>query len=143
MSIKTNAKTLCLHCIDFRFMEHFNTILSKELYMDHDKIILGGSSLHINCDHNDCIFTNTFTDYFTKHVKIAHSLHNIKEILILEHENCLAYKNTYGLEYDKNNIEYHKNNLIRLKKFINENEFLSRFVYKYYFVKLDGSFIVL
>jgi hypothetical protein len=134
----TNAKTIVLHCIDFRFIHLIKQNLNiMKLHTNYDEIVLAGSSLHINCNHTDCQYNNTFRDYFHKHVNIAKTLHNISDVIIIEHENCLAYKRLYA-DYDKNPLQYHRQQLLQFKVWVNNIPDFTGLNFKYYFIGMNG-----
>jgi hypothetical protein len=135
----TKAKALVLHCIDFRFIDLIHTQLNiHKLHNNYDEIILAGTSLHINCTHEACSLKHTFTDYFNTHVQLAHTLHDIQEIWIIEHEQCLAYKRRYS-NYDENPIQFHMEEIRRFHSYVKSHDSLKKFIYKYYFIRMDNT----
>ena len=77
---------LVLSCIDYRFVDKTNAFLKKEYKcVLFDKFNLAGSSLGSNKNRDwRCTFLH--------HVKLAIELHDITKIIIIDHENCAAYK---------------------------------------------------
>ena len=83
-----DADTLLLSCMDFRL------IASVEKYManntktgEYDYVVLAGASLGVN--------NTTYPEWglsFWEHVQLSRDLHNIKNIMIIDHRNCGAYK---------------------------------------------------
>jgi hypothetical protein len=136
----TKANALVLHCIDYRFIDNIHTQLNiLKLHNNYDKIILAGSSLHINCKHNGCDYNHLFTEYFEKHLQLAYKLHDIKNVIIFEHESCMAYRNMYGDEYIKDPYTCHIKRIREFETYVKNNMILANFNYIYYFIKLDGS----
>lgn len=98
---------LVLECIDYRFIEKNHKFLKdnfKNTFFDH--FSLAGSSLGFNTNKN---WRKTCID----NINLAIKLHHIKKIVILEHEDCKTYDETYN-DF-KNNIdekkEYHISNI--------------------------------
>ena len=119
---------LVLECIDYRFIEKNNKFLKdkfKNTFFDH--FSLAGSSLGFNNNKN---WRRTCID----NINLAIKLHNIKKIVILEHEDCGAYIETYNYlrhSVDKEK-EYHISNI---KKCVN---FLKRI---YPGIKISGYYL--
>ena len=73
--------------MDFRVIEHqaeYMAHISKA--EDYDYVILAGASLGVNQE--------TFPEWgktFWKHLELARGLHNIKNVMIIDHRNCGAY----------------------------------------------------
>lgn len=89
---------IVITCIDFRFQEYIEKWLEKNLgKKNYDRVALGGG-----------VF-----DFYAilKQVEISHKLHKIKQVVLINHEDCGAYgaAGTY---------ERHKNDLVTAKKTI-------------------------
>lgn len=101
---------LVLSCIDYRFVNKTNAFLKKEYkYVQFDTFNLAGSSLGYNKNAH-------WRRTFLHHIKLAIELHNITKIIIIDHENCGAYKlykNEYENEYE---YEYHCINIKKCAK---------------------------
>lgn len=114
---ETKAKALVLSCIDFRFDFRFVNF-SKGEYMDNcDKFSLAGASLGYN--------QNTFPEWretCNKHIELAKQLHDIDEVIVLDHMDCGAYRILYDNPTLSRQEEYelHKKNLNKFKAMINE-----------------------
>lgn len=114
---ETKAKALVLSCIDFRFDFRFVNF-SKGEYMDnYDKFSLAGASLGYN--------QNTFPEWretCNKHIELAKQLHDIDEVIVLDHMDCGAYRILYDNPTLSRQEEYelHKKNLNKFKAMINE-----------------------
>src|SRR5829696_412965 len=88
MGSSHEADTLLLSCIDFRLIgavsEYMAKISKKGQY---DYVILAGASLGAN--------NNIYPEWgnaFWEHIQLARDLHNIKNVMIMDHRNCGAYK---------------------------------------------------
>jgi carbonic anhydrase len=87
-----NAKTILLTCIDFRFIDDIVNQMNKLGYMyNYDEFILAGASL----GYNGISGYNNWAQVFNDHINLALSLHHIKEIIIIDHMDCGAYKKVY------------------------------------------------
>lgn len=86
--------TLCVTCIDYRFLSKDVTWLNTELGLDFDNydiVALAGASLSAvptKVPQNP----NAFWDQ----IKIAMSLHHIKRVVLLDHMDCGAYREAFG-----------------------------------------------
>jgi carbonic anhydrase len=81
------ADLLLLTCIDFRF---FLTISEKMKGIKYDHVILAGAALGAvfeNMDHDINHWHRTFFD----HLGLAIKLHDVQQVVVLEHRDCGAY----------------------------------------------------
>lgn len=117
LSEKT-AKALVLSCIDFRFVNDKVSFFNKGEYMDnYNKFSLAGASLGYN--------QNTFPEWretCNKHIELAQQLHDINEVIVMDHMDCGAYRILYDNPTMSVQEEYtlHKKNLKKFKTMINE-----------------------
>jgi carbonic anhydrase len=87
-------------------------------YQDnYNKFSLAGASLGYN--------QNTFPEWretCTKHIELAQQLHDIDEVIVLDHMDCGAYRILYDNPTMSKQEEYtlHKKNLKKFKTMINE-----------------------
>jgi carbonic anhydrase len=138
------AKALVLNCMDFRLIDDMVYVMDKiGLNNNYDNIVLAGCSLHLTCgNHNDkkCNFNETFNNYFSKHLELAKKLHDISKIIIVEHEECGAYKKIYDeIEYKKDMETYHKKNMkLFYDKYENKFKELELEV-EFYMIDLKGK----
>jgi hypothetical protein len=103
---KCNA--LVLQCMDFRLRDNIVCQLNLKKYKNnYDEFIMAGSSL--GYENED--WKNIFRD----HIKLSYKLHDINEIIIIDHMKCGAYKLKYGnltdIEEEKYHIEHITNNI--------------------------------
>jgi carbonic anhydrase len=81
------AKALVFSCIDFRFLATERYFLSmKNLGNSYDWATLAGGSLALAGFPN-----SADTQAFWDQLEFSYKQHNIKRVLILDHENCDAY----------------------------------------------------
>lgn len=111
--------SIVISCIDFRFQPYIENWINKNLgKKNYDRVSLAGG-----------VF-----DFYTvlKQVEISNKLHQVKKVILLNHEDCGAY----GKE---GNFNRHKSDLIEAERKI-EAIFPDLDVETYY-VKLDGTFV--
>jgi len=109
---KLEAKAILLTCMDFRFLENIVTVMGKKGYkLDYDHFILAGASLA--CTQKEF---EDWADLFKKHVTLAEKLHNVKEIVCIDHENCGAYNLFYRGIKKEDEIAKHAENMIIFKE---------------------------
>ncbi len=86
-TIKKTGTALILSCMDLRVQDETSGHLQAYLLDEYDHVILAGAALgasHPTYEH----WRKTFWD----HVHLAIELHAVKELVIVEHEDCGAYK---------------------------------------------------
>ncbi len=110
------AKALVITCMDFRLIDDAVYFLNSKGYNNnYDNIILAGASLGYNQTKYDS-WKKTVDD----HIGLAKKLHHIKEIIVIDHMDCGAYK----LFYEKTKlsrteeIKLHKENFAKFEKLI-------------------------
>jgi carbonic anhydrase len=135
---------LVISCIDLRLTDdlvkflHFDNLQNR-----YDHFILAGSSLLCYHNQDDLILKNIFDEYkgwsktLNDHIKIAIKLHEIRDIYIVEHQDCGAYDNFL----DKKNTEVQsllKDEKMCHKKFALE---LADKIQKEHYVNVHAFFI--
>ena len=124
-----------LSCMDFRFVDDKVNFLNKIGYRDdYSKFVLAGSSLGYNQD--------TFPEWsksFDKHIELAKDLHNIDEVIVVDHMDCGAYRILYDNPSMSKEEEYklHQKNLHEFKSLINKK--FSSLRVTLLLINLDGS----
>jgi carbonic anhydrase len=84
--------TICLSCIDYRFVESIPEVLQEEEDVEfYDPFSLAGGSL----GYNQTVFS-TWPQTWLDTVQLAITLHKITQIIIVEHMDCGMYTNIYG-----------------------------------------------
>lgn len=116
LSEKT-AKALVLSCMDFRFVNDTVYFLNKDYKDDYNKFSLAGASLGYNQDK--------FKEWgivFDKHIELSKQLHDIDEIVVVDHMDCGAYRILYDNQDMSKEEEYqlHRKNLNKFKELINK-----------------------
>jgi len=111
LSEKT-AKAMVLSCIDFRFINDEIYFLNKDHKNSFNQFSLAGASLGYN--------QTTFPEWgvtFDKHVELSKQLHDINEIMVIDHMDCGAYRILYDNKEMTKDEEYelHAKNLNKFK----------------------------
>jgi len=89
------ASTLLISCVDFRLIDETEKLMKKLGLEDNfDKVSLPGASLALVNDKYT-YWGQTIEDT----IGILQKLHNIKQIIFLDHRECGAYKMLIGQEY--------------------------------------------
>jgi hypothetical protein len=103
---------LVLCCMDHKFINQTFEFLKKVPSSTFDYIILSGASLGYNTG-NEC-WKNMFLD----HVDLALQKNDINKIIVIDHDNCSAYKLHYAdIRKDPDlEEEYHYINMLKFKK---------------------------
>ena len=116
LSEKT-AQALVLSCMDFRFVNDTNYFLNKQYKDDYNKFSLAGASLGYNQDK----FKEWGTT-FDKHIELSKDLHNINEIVVVDHMDCGAYRILYDSPNMSKEEEYelHRKNLNKFRELIHK-----------------------
>ena len=127
---------LALSCIDYRLFDATIELLKEECCVDaFDHTILAGASLGYNQTKYPC-----WSHTFLEHVNLAIDLHKIKKIVVVDHEDCGAYKLFYPELKHKPCCEkkYHIRNI---RKFIADmKRRYPRIRFTGYMLFLDGTF---
>lgn len=131
------AKAIVLTCMDFRLIDDavlfFNSL---GLNNNYDEFILAGASL----GYNQTVYS-VWSETFDKHIELAELLHDITDIIVLDHIQCGAYKIFYNLPSIArvDEIALHNQNFIIFKQTINQK--YPHLNVSSYLMDLDGSII--
>jgi carbonic anhydrase len=111
---------LVISCMDLRLTDNLVEFLHFDnLHNRYDHFILAGASLLCTHHHSDKFMEGILGRYehwklaVEDHIQLAIDLHDIKDIYIVEHQNCGAYtsfldKNEVDLSTLENEREWHK-----------------------------------
>jgi hypothetical protein len=93
--------------MDFRLIDNVTCNLNlKGFKNNYDETIAAGASLGYNG-----LSTYTGWDTFIdSHISLSYNLHEISEIIIIEHEKCGAYSLQYGNMTSNQEYQYHIDN---------------------------------
>jgi len=87
-----HAEALVLTCMDYRLVDDAVRFFDgKHLTGEYDQVSLAGASLAAVSDK----FPSS-NKAFWDHVQIAKTLHHIKQVIVLDHRDCGAYKVAFG-----------------------------------------------
>jgi carbonic anhydrase len=138
-------KALVITCIDFRLIDEAVEYLNSKGYLDnYDEFILAGASLGYNTSLNALNVNPKYSGWdkvLENHIDISDSLHKIKEIIIIDHMDCGAYKAQLndGKSYSKcEEINKHVENLNIFRNTIN-SKYSSKYNVKTWIMRLDGT----
>lgn len=113
------ASTLLISCVDFRLIDETDKLMKQlGLEDDFDKVSLPGASL--------ALVNETYTHWgktIEDTIEILQELHNIKQIIFLDHRECGAYKKLINQEYlntKEKETEIHTEILNKARKLIKE-----------------------
>ena len=113
-----SCEALVVHCMDYRLQKYLNDWLDKNPGAgNYDRVAIAGGVLDIYA--------------VLKHVELAVRLHKIREVILVNHEDCGAYGSSGTLERHKVDLleAEHKIHALHMNLIV-EN----------YFLKLDGTF---
>ncbi len=118
MTGKHTTDAVIVHCIDFRFQKYLDAWL-RENYASckYDRVSLAGGVFDF--------------EYILKQIKISETLHDINEIILVNHENCGAYGAEGNYARHKSDLEKAKEELLRLYPALDV---------EIYYLHLDGEF---
>jgi len=115
---KLYCEALVVHCIDYRLQKHLNDWLDKNAGAgNYDRVSIAGGVLDIYP--------------VLKHVELAVRSHKIRKVILINHEDCLAYGSAATLDR-------HHADLLEAERKIHALH-MNLMVEKYY-LKLDGTF---
>ena len=88
------ADALLLSCMDYRLIDETERYMTGRGLRDkYDHVVLAGASLGA--------ITTKYPDWgrtFWEHLDIAIQLHQIHEVIVLDHRDCGAYKTILGVD---------------------------------------------
>lgn len=112
------CKTIIITCIDFRFQDLIDKwIDSKFRPKTYDRVAFAGGVLNL--------------DTVLKQIKIAYELHHIKEVVLINHEDCGAYGKEGSFERHSQDLKKAKEKIKSLFKNIDVET---------YYLNLKGEF---
>ena len=83
--VKRFTDAVVVHCIDFRLQKYLDPWLQEHFGHDnYNRVALAGGVLE--------------SDSILKQVEISNRLHNIKKVVLINHEDCGAYGKTGTFE---------------------------------------------
>jgi hypothetical protein len=107
--VPARGPALLLSCMDLRCLDEIVEFMDHDgLTNRYDHVILAGASLGAlgGCQRK----YEHWEKMFWEHLKLAYDLHHIKDVYIMEHRDCGAYRKFLGPEgdFDDNQQEKEK-----------------------------------
>lgn len=131
------ATAMVLSCIDYRFIQTGIDFLETTILDDKfDFTTLAGASL----GYNQSKFKHwgqTFEDL----TKLAIQLHDITEVIVIDHMDCGAYAMFYPDIIKNSNQEQdlHVKNILKFIKKMKSTKRFGKLVYRGFLIHLDGT----
>lgn len=113
------AKALVITCMDFRLIDDAVYFLDSKGYNNnYDEFILAGASLGYNQTKY-----NSWKKTADEHIYLSKKLHDIKDIIVIDHMDCGAYKMFYNKTKipREEEINLHKKNFQTFKYLIKQS----------------------
>ncbi|BAQ61027.1 hypothetical protein GM3708_1433 [Geminocystis sp. NIES-3708] len=130
------AKALVLSCIDFRFVDfERNFLINSNLDHQFDWLSLAGASLALTDFPSPAD-----TIVFWEQLALSYKLHNIEQVIILDHQDCGAYSSKFNTNLTQNleeEINIHRQYLTQAYDAI-ANRYPNLTI-ELYFIYLDGK----
>ncbi|HAZ16441.1 MAG: hypothetical protein A3H59_00610 [Candidatus Jacksonbacteria bacterium RIFCSPLOWO2_02_FULL_43_9] len=127
-----SCSTIVFTCIDFRFQKSIHAWLeSQHLIGDHDRVGIAGGVLNITTpadEHNRALLL--------KQIEIAHNLHHIQKVILINHEDCGAYGGKGACEGDEQEYAKHESELKQAGEYIKQT--FPDLAIETYFATLNG-----
>ncbi len=89
------VSALAITCIDYRLVDDAVRFFNRRhMTNDYDQVSLAGASLAAVSDK----FPSSNAAFWDQ-LSIAHQLHHIKKLIVIDHRDCGAYKVAFGTDY--------------------------------------------
>jgi len=124
-----------IHCIDFRFQKAIADYLEQAGVVSYDRISVAGAAKNIAIPENDAEKA-----YVLNQIDISVRLHEVKEIILIHHEDCGAYggKSTFASDEVEHDTHFeHMDSVRRMLASIYQDV-----VVKLVYAKFDGDQII-
>ena len=135
-SAVNKPQALLLTCIDYRFIDIENNFLKQQnLTGKYDWVSLAGASLALRN-----FPSNADTKAFWEQLDLSVKLHQIEKIVIIDHQDCGAYKTKFDtnlIENPTEELETHQKYLRSAAKAIGDT--YPHLNVELYFAQLDGN----
>ena len=97
VSLAGSTEAILLTCMDYRLTAEIEQYMeNRGLLHKFDHVVLAGASLGaVTAAHK------SWNTTFWEHLDIAEQLHHIKEVIVMDHRDCGAYKVMLGPEHTK------------------------------------------
>lgn len=129
---KHQCRACVVYCIDFRFHDHLNKfIANKGLDKEADIVCEAGAAKNLASEEG------IGRQFVLEQLEISRRLHNIREIYLINHEDCGAY----GLEDEvdsEEELEEHRKDL-RCARRLLEERFAGVEIFTYFMTLAGGA----
>ncbi len=110
------CQTLVIHCIDFRLGKTIKKYLEgQNLLGDCDIVSVAGAAKNIASPEND-----SEREFLMKQIDISKKLHNINEVILINHSDCGAYGGSSAFNSNTEEKERHFQDMERATNIIRE-----------------------
>jgi hypothetical protein len=125
-------------CIDYRVIDPAVAFFDHQLKGSYDLVATAGASLASVSQ----MFPAS-VDALWNQVKIAHTLHDIKRVVVLDHRKCGAYQQEFGPRYNEDGgageLEQHHEIMLRMKTQFAERGFLALGLHLEFFLMTEKA----
>ena len=131
------ARALLLSCIDFRFVELEHAFLARQLLTGAvDWVALAGASLALTGFPH-----RADARAFWDQLQLSRSLHHIRQVILLDHQDCAAYAAIHPEPFadPQAELELHAATLRRARQRILRRH--PELAVQLYFARLDGEVV--
>ena len=102
--IPPRDRVLLVSCMDLRLLDNLVSFMAADnLTNRYDQFIMAGAGLAAGVPQLDYWLKTLFD-----HLDIAYTLHTVRDVYIIEHRNCGAYKEYKQLVYDDSKTDQAK-----------------------------------
>lgn len=99
-----NADIMLLTCMDFRFLDRITRFMDSKGWRDnYDHFVLAGASLGLSPELKSEV--RPWQRTFWQHLQLASELHRITTVVILDHEDCGAYRELINFDNEAEDLE--------------------------------------
>ena len=127
-----SARAFVLSCMDFRLLDDIVYFMNGNDYNNnYDQFICAGASLGVN--------QNKFASWgqaFREHLGLGLELHKVKEMIVIDHDKCGAYKKFFPEMKPEEEREYHVKQILQFEEMIIK-EYPELKLHAYY-MQVDG-----
>ena len=133
------AKAMVITCMDFRLIDDAVNYLNAQGYNNnYDEFILAGASL----GYNQSTYS-AWAETLDKHIELSEQLHDVTEIIVIDHMGCGAYKLFYNKDSisESEEVKLHKENFAKFRKTMKKKH--PQFKVRTLLMKLTGEVLEL
>lgn len=129
------CKGVVLHCIDFRFRKRLEEFLHERfLNEDYDLIVVAGSVKSLAGEREG-------SGFLTEQFDISLRLHAPSIIVLVQHEDCGAYRGSAAFADFEAELNFQKEELRKAAAFLKER--FPEITVERYFIRLSGEVLTI